>query len=103
MPKNCPDFQQYNSNDPNRGRQFDSILSLDFGIILLPVLGQSKRRGSLNGRSFLSYSDKCAVFHFSFLNRWVSLKESEFIYSKFHQINNSTTYQIHCMGGSSIP
>jgi hypothetical protein len=31
------------------------------------------------------------------------VKESEVIYSKFHQIINITTYQILCMGGSSIP
>jgi hypothetical protein len=31
---------------------------------LLPVMDQSKRRGSLNGRSFLFYRDKCAMFQY---------------------------------------
>jgi hypothetical protein len=53
---------------------------------------------------FLFSLHKCAIFqYFAFLNRWVSLKEREFIYSKFVQIINSTTHQILCMGGSSIP
>jgi hypothetical protein len=50
------------------------------------------------------YRDKCALFHYvPFLNRWVSLKEREFMYSKFAQIINSTTHQILRLGGSSIP
>jgi hypothetical protein len=52
----------------------------------------------------LLYCDKCALFSiFCFLNRLVSLKEREFIYSKFAQIINSTTHQILCLGGSLIP
>jgi hypothetical protein len=51
-----------------------------------------------------SYHNKYAVFqYFAFLNQWVSLKEREFTYSKFQQIINSTTHQILCLGGSSIP
>jgi hypothetical protein len=50
------------------------------------------------------YRDKCTLFHyFAFLNRWVSLKEREFIYSNFQQIINSTTHQILSVGGSSSP
>jgi hypothetical protein len=33
----------------------------------------------------------------------VSLKEREFTYSKSQKIINSTTHQILCLGGSSIP
>jgi hypothetical protein len=43
------------------------------------------------------------ISYFCLLNRWVSLKETEFIYSKFQQINNSTTHQILSVGGSSSP
>jgi hypothetical protein len=37
------------------------------------------------------------------LNRWVPLKEREFTISKFQQFLNSTTHQIICLDGSSIP
>jgi hypothetical protein len=42
------------------------------------------------------------IQYFDFLNRWVSLKEREFTYSKFQQIINSNPY-ILSMVGSSIP
>jgi hypothetical protein len=32
-----------------------------------------------------------------------AVKDREFTYSKFQQIINSTTHQILCMGGTSIP
>jgi hypothetical protein len=61
--------------------------------------------GVSNRRCFLFfYRDKCAIFQcFAFLNRWVSLKEREFIYSKFQLNINSTTHHILRLGGSSIP
>jgi hypothetical protein len=93
------------SNELNWGRQVESILSLEFGSILLCLLCQSMSRGVPNRRSFLFfYRDKWAIFKYlAFLNRWVSLKEREFTYSKFQQIINSSTHRILCMGGSSIP
>jgi hypothetical protein len=52
---------------------------------------------------FLFSLQKCAIFqYFAFLNRWVSLKEREFTYSKFQHIINSNPY-ILSMVGSSIP
>jgi hypothetical protein len=57
-----------NSNDPNRGRQFDSILSIEFGPILLQYLSLLSNR--VDGVAlkqtayFLLYRDKCALFHY---------------------------------------
>jgi hypothetical protein len=43
-----------------------------------------------NGWNILFLMHRCALFHyFSFLIRWVSLKESQFIYVKFAQSCNS--------------
>jgi hypothetical protein len=89
--------------------KFDSILSLGFGSILLPVLGQSMSRGVPNGRRkrqyFFYYRDKCALFHyFAFLNRLVSLKEREFLHTQnFTKLITVQPIQIHRMGGSSNP
>jgi hypothetical protein len=55
--------------------------------------------GFTRRKVFLLYRDRCAIFqYFDFLNRWVSLNEREFTYSKFQQIINTTTY-IHTRYG----
>jgi hypothetical protein len=42
------------------------------------------------GPNVLSLLHRCALFHyFSFFIRWVSLKESQFIYLRIPQISNS--------------
>jgi hypothetical protein len=101
-------YNSITSNDPTWGRQFDSILSVEFGVILLPVLVLSVWCSGTDLYStdgiFSFYRNKCAIFHyFAFLNRRVSLKVREFTYSKFQRIINSTTHQILSVGGSSIP
>ena len=49
--------------------------------------------GFTRRKVFLLYRDRCAIFqYFDFLNRWVSLKEREFTYSKFQPFLNSNTY-----------
>jgi hypothetical protein len=40
------------------------------------------------------------IQYFDFLNRWVSLKEREFTYSKFQQFINSDPYILGMVGGS---
>jgi hypothetical protein len=58
MLKIPPNFHLIQIDDPNLGQQFDSILILEFGSILLPVLGQSMSRGVPTGRIFSLFTAK---------------------------------------------
>jgi hypothetical protein len=99
--KFAQNFNWFNSNDPSWGRQFDSILSLEFGIILhLLRVWLVRRACTVLFQIFVLYRWVHDISSFCFFNRCVSLKEREFTYSKFQQFLNSTTHQILGLGGN---
>jgi hypothetical protein len=73
--------QAFNSDDPSRGRKFDSILSLKLGFILLPVSVRLMELVGSQGKEFFIFTAKVRVVSFfAFLNQLVSLKRQESLY-----------------------
>jgi hypothetical protein len=78
------------------------VWSWDYSLSVKSNISEAGLYNIIPNISFTAISARCFIF-FLFQPMGVSFKEREFTYSNFQQLINSTTHQILCLGGSSIP